>query len=71
MKTFLKLLSLLKPFWKWTLLSILLSFATISSSIGLLGTSAYLISRAALQPSIAVLQISIVGVRFFGISRGN
>ena len=70
MKTFLKLLSLLKPFLKWTLLSILMSFVTISSSIGLLGTSAYLIARAALQPSIAVLQVSIVGVRFFGISRG-
>ncbi len=35
-----------------------------------MGTSAYIISAAALQPSIAVLQVPIVGVRFFGISRG-
>jgi ATP-binding cassette, subfamily C, bacterial CydC len=40
------------------------------SSVGLLAASAWLISMAALQPSIAVLQVAIVGVRFFGISRG-
>jgi ATP-binding cassette subfamily C protein CydC len=49
---------------------VLLGFATIASSISLLGASAYIISAAALQPSIAVLQVAIVGVRFFGISRG-
>ncbi|KPK92320.1 MAG: hypothetical protein AMJ88_11270 [Anaerolineae bacterium SM23_ 63] len=51
-------------------LAILLGFGTIASSIGLLATSAYIIAFAALQPSIAELQIAIVGVRFFGISRG-
>lgn len=61
---------LLKPYWKQALLSLFFSLATIASSIGLLGTSAYLLSRAAQQPSIAALQVSIVGVRFFGISRG-
>ena len=35
-----------------------------------MSTSAYLISMAALRPSIAELRIAIVGVRFFGISRG-
>lgn len=70
MKTFLRLLSFVRPFWKGVLLSLLASAATVGSSIGLLGTSAYLISFAALQPSIAVLQVAIVGVRFFGISRG-
>ena len=65
-----RLLQFLKPFTGWVLLSVLLSSATIASGIGLLGTSAYLISRAALQPSIALLQVAIVGVRFFGISRG-
>jgi ATP-binding cassette subfamily C protein CydC len=35
-----------------------------------MGTSAYLIASAALHPSIAELQVAIVGVRFFGISRG-
>jgi thiol reductant ABC exporter CydC subunit len=44
--------------------------ATIASSIGLLTTSAFIIAMAALHPSIAVLQVPIVGVRFFGIARG-
>jgi ATP-binding cassette subfamily C protein CydC len=70
MKTFWRLLSFLKPVLGWVILSILLSTATIASGIGLLGTSASLIARAALQPSIATLQIAIVGVRFFGLSRG-
>jgi thiol reductant ABC exporter CydC subunit len=48
----------------------LLGFGTIASSVGLLATSAYIIAFAALQPSIAELQIAIVGVRFFGIARG-
>ncbi len=47
-----------------------MSTATIAAGIGLIGTSAWLISAAALQPSIAVLQVAIVGVRFFGLSRG-
>ncbi|MAT43221.1 MAG: thiol reductant ABC exporter subunit CydC [Anaerolineaceae bacterium] len=56
--------------YRWRiLLSIILGSLTIFSSIGLFGTSAYLISMAAYQPSIAVLQVAIVGVRFFGISR--
>ncbi len=70
MKTFLRLLRFLKPFAGGVALSVFASTATIASSIGLLGTSAYLISYAALQPSIAYLQVAIVGVRFFGISRG-
>jgi ATP-binding cassette subfamily C protein CydCD len=65
-----RLLAFLAPFWPWIALSILLGFLTIASSIGLLTTSAWLIATAALQPSIAVLQVAIVGVRFFGISRG-
>jgi len=43
---------------------------TVGASIGMLATSAYLISAAALHPSIAELEVAIVGVRFFGISRG-
>jgi len=70
MRTTWRLLQFLMPFTSWVVLSVLLSGATIASGIGLLGTSAYLISRAALQPSIALLQVAIVGVRFFGISRG-
>jgi thiol reductant ABC exporter CydC subunit len=34
-----------------------------------MATAAYIISAAALHPSIAELQVAIVGVRFFGLSR--
>lgn len=65
-----RLLAFARPYWKEISLSVLLSVATSASSIGLMGTSAYLIATAALQPSIAVLQVAIVGVRTFGIARG-
>ncbi|RCK75542.1 MAG: Transport ATP-binding protein CydD [Anaerolineae bacterium] len=54
----------------WIALAVLLGWAAIFSNVGLMSTSAYIISFAALQPSIALLQTAIVGVRFFGISRG-
>ncbi|MDP1571989.1 MAG: thiol reductant ABC exporter subunit CydC [Vicinamibacterales bacterium] len=43
---------------------------TVGASVALMGTSAWLIATAALHPSIAVLQVAVVGVRFFGITRG-
>ncbi|HEX2905938.1 MAG TPA: ABC transporter transmembrane domain-containing protein, partial [Phototrophicaceae bacterium] len=67
---FWRLFKLAAPFWRWMLLAALLGTLTIASSIALLGTSAYIIARAALRPSIADLQVAIVGVRFFGIARG-
>ena len=67
---FIRLLSLLKPFKGLVTLSVIFGAATVGCGIGLLAASAYIISAAALQPSIAVLQVPIVGVRFFGISRG-
>lgn len=70
MRTGWRLLKQLAPFKWWVTLAALLGFATVGSSIGLMATSAYIIAKAALHPSIAVLQVSIVGVRFFGISRG-
>jgi len=66
----LRLLAFLAPSWPWVALSILLGFLTVASSIGLLATSAWIIAMAALRPSVAMLQVAIVGVRFFGISRG-
>ncbi|GAC1616497.1 MAG: thiol reductant ABC exporter subunit CydC [Ktedonobacteraceae bacterium] len=68
--TFKRLLMLALPVKNWMLLAALLGSLTVASGIGLLATSAYLISAAALHPSVAVLQIAIVGVRFFGIARG-
>lgn len=71
MKTTLRLLELLRPFGGWVLVSVVLNAATVFAGIGLLGTSADLISRAALQPGVATLQVAIVGVRFFGIARAG
>lgn len=65
-----KLLGFLGGTWHQIAASTLLGTATIASSIGLMGTSAWLISTAALHPSIAVLQVAVVGVRAFGIGRG-
>jgi ATP-binding cassette, subfamily C, bacterial CydC len=68
-KTIRRLLHFLKPISGWVALSVLLSAGTIAANIGLLGTSAYLITQAATHPSIAELNVAIVGVRFFGIAR--
>ncbi len=48
----------------------LLGAGAIGASIALMGTSAWLISRAAEHPSEASLTLAIVGVQFFGLSRG-
>ncbi len=69
MKTISMLLRFLKPFVGEVFLSCLLGIAAVGAGVGLLGTSAFLIASAALHPSIAELQVAIVGVRFFGISR--
>jgi ATP-binding cassette subfamily C protein CydC len=70
MKAFYRLFQLILRFRWWALLSISLGWATVASWIALIGTSSYLISYAALHPSVAELQVAIVGVRFFGITRG-
>lgn len=57
------------PFWPRILLALLLSTLTISSHIGLMATSSYLLARAALHPPVLDLMVTIVGVRFFGIAR--
>ncbi len=68
--TFGRLLRLAAPFTGWMILAVLLGTATVGSGIGLMATSAWIIASAALHPSIADLQVAIVGVRFFGIARG-
>ena len=65
-----QLLAVAQPVKWWMLLAALLSVLTVGGGIGLMSTSAYLISAAALHPSIAALGVAIVGVRFFGIARG-
>lgn len=57
---------------KWQVLSgIMLSVITIMSSVALFALSAYVISFCALHPSVADIAVAVVGVRFFGISRGG
>jgi ATP-binding cassette subfamily C protein CydCD len=65
-----RLFGFLAPFKGLVALSALAGAATVLCGVGLMATSAYIISAAALRPSIAELQVAIVGVRFFGISRG-
>lgn len=69
-RTFRRLLLLALPFWRGMLLAVVLGALTIASSIGLMMTSAWLISKAGLQPSIADLSVAPPMVRFFGIARG-
>lgn len=64
-----RLLALAAPYRAWFGLAIALGFATMGSGIGLMATASYLIAQAALMPSIALLSIPMVGVRFFGIAR--
>ena len=65
-----RLLSLVRPYTWWMLLAATLGLLAIGSSIGLMSLAAYILAAASLEPSIAELQVAIVGVRFFGISRG-
>lgn len=51
-------------------LAAVLGALALGSSVALLATSAWLISRAWEQPPILFLQVAVVGVRAFGIGRG-
>lgn len=70
MKTFFRLVKLAWPLRWGMALATLAGVLTVGSAIGLMATSAWLISMAALHPSVAALAVAIVGVRFFGIARG-
>jgi len=69
--TFRRLLGFLRPLKGRLALAALLGFFTVAANVGLMGTSGYLIAKAALRPeTVLLLFVPIVGVRFFGISRG-
>ena len=70
MKIFFRLTALVKPYFWWMALAALIGFATTGSGIGLLMTSGYIIAKAALKPPMATLELSILGVRVFGLARG-
>lgn len=63
-------LAITRPAARGIVLTSLLGAGAVAASIGLMGTAAWLISRAAQHPSEAALGVAIVGVQFFGLSRG-
>lgn len=63
-------LGLARPSGRRTALACLLGAGAIAADIGLMGCAAWLISRAAQHPNESVLALAIVGVQFFGLSRG-
>jgi thiol reductant ABC exporter CydC subunit len=67
----LRLVSLLAPERGRAALAVSLQVATVGAGIALMGTSAWLLSKAALHPSIAALSVAVVGVRAFGVSRAT
>lgn len=65
-----RLFSLSRPAWGRLALGILAGTAALGSGVGLIATSAWLISRAAQHPPVMYLMVAIVGVRAFGLGRG-
>ena len=66
-----RLIALLAPERGRAGLAVVLQVLTVAAGVSLMGTSAWLLSQAALHPSIAVLSVAVVGVRAFGISRAT
>jgi thiol reductant ABC exporter CydC subunit len=66
-----RLIKLLAPERGRAGLAVLLQVLTVAAGVGLAGTSAWLLSKAALHPSIAAISVAVVGVRAFGISRAT
>jgi thiol reductant ABC exporter CydC subunit len=55
----------------WRLaLATLLGAGAVAAAIGLIATSAWLISRSSQRPRESVVAVAIVGVQFFALSRG-
>ncbi|MEV4350505.1 thiol reductant ABC exporter subunit CydC [Actinoplanes sp. NPDC049596] len=52
------------------LLAVLAGMGAAGAAVGLMATSAWLISRAALHPPVLHLMVAIVAVRAFGLGRG-
>jgi ATP-binding cassette subfamily C protein CydC len=61
---------MVRPTSRRVVIATLLGAGAIAADIGLLGTAAWLISKAAQHPNEATLAVAIVAVQFFGLSRG-
>ncbi len=64
------LLRLAKPLLPGIVLAVFLGTATVSAGVGLMAAAAWLIATASFHPPLGDLQMAIVAVRFFGVSRG-
>ncbi|WTW96295.1 thiol reductant ABC exporter subunit CydD [Streptomycetaceae bacterium NBC_01309] len=67
--TFRRLLALARPVRSRLALAVLLGAIALGSSVGLMATSAWLISRASQHPPVLTLMVAVTSVRAFGISR--
>ena len=66
----LRLVRLARPVRGRLVLAVLAGAGALGSSVGLLATAAWLISRASQQPPVLTLAVAVVAVRAFGIGRG-
>ncbi len=71
MKDMKQIMTLVLTEKKYIVFAVLFGFFAAVSSIGLMGMSGYLISRAALHPPLYALTLSIIAVRFFGLARAG
>ena len=68
--TVLRLLRFARPAWGRLTLAVLFGVLALGSGVGLMATSAWLISRAAQHPPVLMLMVAVVAVRAFGLGRG-
>lgn len=66
---FQRLLIFIYPMRRSVVWAVLLGALTVGSSIGLMASSAWLISKAGISDSVEALGVAVVGVRAFGVSR--
>ncbi|XRQ07387.1 thiol reductant ABC exporter subunit CydC [Actinomadura welshii] len=66
----LRLLRFARPGWGRLAVAIAFGVLALGSGVGLMATSAWLISRAAQHPPVLTLMVAIVAVRAFGLGRG-
>ena len=63
-------LGLARPVTGRVALATLLGAGAVAADIGLIGTAAWLISKASEHPNESAIALAIVAVQFFGLSRG-
>jgi thiol reductant ABC exporter CydC subunit len=66
----LRTLAIARPATGRLVLATLLGAGAVAGAIGLIATSAWLISRSSQRPQESAVAIAIVGVQFFALSRG-